>query len=37
VVETMLDRVEARFDPKPARITADIAYGTGDSASSLSD
>jgi hypothetical protein len=30
VVETMLDRVEARFDLKPARITADIAYGTGE-------
>jgi hypothetical protein len=30
VVETMLDRVEARFDRKPERITADIAYGTGD-------
>ena len=29
-VETMLDRVEARFDLKPERITADIAYGTGD-------
>src|SRR5688500_6350651 len=27
-VETMLDRVEARFDPAPARITADIRYGT---------
>jgi hypothetical protein len=30
VVETMLDRVEARFDLKPERITADIAYGTGE-------
>ena len=30
VVETMLDRVEARFDLKPERISADIAYGTGD-------
>ena len=30
VVETMLDRVAARFDLKPERITADIAYGTGD-------
>ena len=30
VVETMLDRVEARFDLKPARIAADVAYGTGD-------
>jgi hypothetical protein len=30
VVETMLDRVEARFDLKPERITADVAYGTGD-------
>ena len=30
-VETMLDRVAARFDFKPERITADIAYGTGDS------
>ena len=29
-VETMLDRVEARFDLKPERIAADIAYGTGD-------
>jgi hypothetical protein len=29
VVETMLDRVEARFDLKPERITADVAYGTG--------
>jgi transposase len=30
VVETMLDRVEARFNLKPERITADVAYGTGD-------
>jgi transposase len=30
VVATMLDRVAARFDLKPARITADVAYGTGD-------
>jgi transposase len=30
VVETMLDRVAARFDLKPERITADVAYGTGD-------
>jgi hypothetical protein len=30
VVEIMLDRVEARFDLKPERITADVAYGTGD-------
>ena len=29
-VETMLDRVAARFDLKPERITADVAYGTGD-------
>ena len=28
VVETMLDRIEARFDLKPERITADIAYST---------
>jgi transposase len=27
VVETMLDRVAARFDLKPTRITADVAYG----------
>ena len=26
----MLDRVAARFALKPARMTADIAYGTGD-------
>ena len=26
----MLDHVEARFDIKPERITADVAYGTGD-------
>ena len=30
VVETMLERVAARFDLKPARITADVAFGTGD-------
>lgn len=30
VVATMLDRVAARFDLKPARMTADVAYGTGD-------
>ena len=30
VVETMLERVEARFDLKPERMTADGAYGTGD-------
>ena len=29
VVETMLDRVAARFDLKPERMT-DVAYGTGD-------
>jgi transposase len=28
-VETMLDRVQERFDLKPERITADVAYGTG--------
>ena len=28
--ETMLDRVQKRFDLKPDRITADIAYGTGE-------
>ena len=30
VVETMLDRVAARFDLKPRRIAADVAYGTGE-------
>ncbi len=29
-VETMLDRVQDRFDLKPTRITADVAYGTGE-------
>jgi transposase len=29
-VETMLDRVEERFELKPTRMTADVAYGTGE-------
>lgn len=29
-VETMLDRVEERFELKPARMAADVAYGTGE-------
>ena len=30
VVETMLDRTEERFGLKPERMTADVAYGTGE-------
>jgi hypothetical protein len=27
--QTMLERTEERFDPKPKRLAADTAYGTG--------
>jgi len=27
--ETMLDRVQERFDLKPTHVAADVAYGTG--------
>ena len=29
-VETMIDAARARFDLKPERIAADVAYGTGE-------
>jgi transposase len=35
--EDMLDRVEERFDLVPDRITADVAYGTGDLLGKLVD